>query len=68
MDPSVRSVWDRVVRSDLNRGARQAKRSQGACRGLRAGAILPMVKKSLRDDLLNLPLERISVEPHIHLS
>jgi hypothetical protein len=33
-----------------------------------AGAILLMVKKILRDDMLNMPLERISVEPHIHLS
>ena len=48
------------------RSRSQAKKSQA--RLAAAGAILPMVKKSLRDGMLKMPLERISVEPHIHLS
>jgi len=52
----------------LNCGA--TAKQKGRRRILRdaAGVSCAMVKKSLRDDMLNTALERIGLEPHIHLT
>jgi hypothetical protein len=70
--PRKRQAWG-LVRPVTQVSGAVCPRSEGKQKGRRhvwpavAGVSCGVVKNSLRHALLNMPLERISVEPHIHL-